>query len=250
MHAWPERLLREKLELIADPGARAAALAPVDQLIKARDAVAAMDGDPDGLARALAGLADTFEQVTGSAATRKAGENYAGRTLVYQDTVRDVRVELGQAVTGALAAPLGLVLDSSRWLVNDITDRYRALFTDLHDRETTRAGGKPVPFPRLLTVASPYLYTQGSRGELVAASVAELQRRWREVLGPAQSPGRHQVSAEEISTRAAACFPPRPAAWNGARQRSPDIMIAAAAPEDVQRGVARTLRAILKGWQS
>src|SRR3984957_1082477 len=41
VHAWPERLLREKLELIADPEARAAALAPVDQLIKARDAVAA-----------------------------------------------------------------------------------------------------------------------------------------------------------------------------------------------------------------
>jgi hypothetical protein len=77
MHAWPERLLREKLELIADPGARAAALAPVDQLIKARDAVAGADGDPDGLQQALAGLAETFEQVTGSPATRRAGENYA-----------------------------------------------------------------------------------------------------------------------------------------------------------------------------
>ncbi|HEV2253288.1 MAG TPA: hypothetical protein VGS06_08860, partial [Streptosporangiaceae bacterium] len=63
--AWPERLLRAKLELIADPVARAAALAPVDQMIRARDAVAAAAGDPDGLARALAGLAGTFEQVTG-----------------------------------------------------------------------------------------------------------------------------------------------------------------------------------------
>jgi len=101
--AWPERLLREKLELIADPGARAAALAPVDQMIRARDAVAATAGDPAGLARALAGLAETFEQVTGSPATRRAGANYAGRTLVYQDAVRDVRVDLGQAVTGTLA---------------------------------------------------------------------------------------------------------------------------------------------------
>jgi hypothetical protein len=126
--AWPERLLRDKLELIADPAARAAALAPVDQLIRARDAVAATAGDPDGLRRALASLADTFEQVTGTASTRKAGENYAGRTLVYLDAVRDVRVDLGGAVTRALAAPLGLVLDSARWLANDITDRYRVLF--------------------------------------------------------------------------------------------------------------------------
>ena len=236
--AWPERGLRDKLELIADPDARAAALEPVDRLVRARDAVAATAGDPDRLRHALADLAGTFEEVTGAASTRKAGQNYAGRTLVYQDTVRDVRVELGQAVTGALAAPLGLVLDSSRWLVNDITDRYRALFTDLHDRETTRAGGEPVPLQRLLTRASPYLSTYGSRseGELAGASVAELQRRWEQVLGPAQSPSRHQVSSAAIAAKVAACFPPRPPAWSGARQHSPDIMIAAASPAAVERG--------------
>jgi hypothetical protein len=237
MHAWPERLLREKLELIADPAARAAALEPVDQLVRARDVVAASAGDPAGLRRALASLAETFEQVTGSAATRRAGANYAGRTLVYQDAVRDVRVELGAAVTGALAAPLGLVLDSARWLVNDITDRYRVYFADLLDREMARAGGAPVPLQRLLTRAAPYLYgMQGVVGELATASVAELQRRWEKVLGPPSSARRHQVSAAAISARAAECFPPRPAAWSGARQHAPDIMIAAASPGEVERG--------------
>jgi Lantibiotic dehydratase, N terminus len=236
--AWPERLLRQQLELIADPDARAAALEPVDQMIKARDAVAATDGDPKGLQRVLAALAETFEQLTGAASTRRAGKNYAGRTLVYQDAVRDVRVELGEAVTRALAAPLGLVLDSIRWLVNEITDRYREYFAELIDRETARAGRAPVPLSRLLTVASPYLYTHGSRGvgELATASLAELQRRWQEVLGPPSSPSRHQVSANAISARAAECFPGRPVAWSGARQHSPDIMIAAASPGEVERG--------------
>jgi hypothetical protein len=234
--AWPERLLREKLELIADPDARAAALEPVDQMIRARDAVAATDGDPAGLRRALAGLAETFERVTGSPATRRAGENYAGRTLVYQDAVRDVRVELGEAVTRALAAPLGLVLDSARWLVNEITDRYRKYFADLLDREMARAGGAPVPLQRLLTRAAPYLHTAGGRGELAAASIAELQRRWQQVLGPPSSARRHQVSADAISARAAECFPGRPVTWSGARQHSPDIMIAAASPGEVERG--------------
>jgi hypothetical protein len=237
-HAWPERLLREKLELIADPAVRAAALEPVDQLVRARDAVAATAGDPAGLARALAGLAETFEQVTGAAPTRRAGENYAGRTLVYQDAVRDVRVELGAAVTRALAGPLSLVLDSARWLVNDITDKYRVLFGELVDRESARAGGGPVPLQRLLTRAAPYLYTHGRRGvgELAEASVAELQRRWAQVLGPPSSPSRHQVSADAIATRAAECFPARPVTWSGARQHSPDIMIAAASPGEVERG--------------
>jgi hypothetical protein len=236
--AWPERLLRDKLELIADPAARAAALEPVDQMIRARDAVAATDGDPEGLQRALASLAATFEQVTGAASTRKAGENYAGRTLVYQDAVRDVRVDLGDAVIQALAAPLGLVLDSVRWLVNEITDRYRVFFAELVDRESARAGGAPVPLPRLLTMAAPYLSTQGGRavGELATQTIAELQRRWQQVLGPQSSARMHQVSADVISVRAAECFPGRPVTWSAARQHSPDIMIAAASPAAVERG--------------
>ena len=78
MDAWPERVLRGKLELIADPDARAAALAPVDQMIRARDAVAAAAGDPDRLHQALAALAETFEQVTGAASTRRAGGELRG----------------------------------------------------------------------------------------------------------------------------------------------------------------------------
>jgi Lantibiotic dehydratase, N terminus len=149
-----------------------------------------------------------------------------------------VRVELGEAVIGALAAPLGFVLDSARWLVNDILARYRELFAELVDREMARSGGAPVPLSRLLTVASPYLYNPGSRGvgELAAQSVVELQRRWQEVLGPVSSASRHQVSSGDIAARVAECFPGRPATWTGARQHSPDIMIAAASPDAVQRG--------------
>ena len=227
MHAWPERLLREKLELIADPAARAAALEPVDQMIRARDAVARHGGDPARLRRALAGLAETFEQVTGAPSTRRAGANYAGRTLVYQDAVRDVRVELGEAVTRALAAPLGLVLDSVRWLVNDITGRYRVLFAELLDRESARAGGGPVPLQRLLTMASPYLSTGGRGvGELAAASVAELQRRWQQVLGPPSSAqqapgqrGRDRRQGRRVLPRAPGHLERRPAALTGHHDR-------------------------------
>jgi Lantibiotic dehydratase, N terminus len=238
MDAWPERLLRDKLELVADPDARAAALEPLERMIKARDAVTTADGNPAGLQRALAELAETFEQITGSQSTRRAGANYAGRTLVYQDAVRDVRVELGDAVNRALAVPLGLVLDSVRWLVSEITDRYRVLFTELLDHEIARAGGAPVPLLRLLTMSSPYLPSHGGRGvgKLATESVAELQRRWQQVLGPSESPSRHQVTADEISAKAAECFPWRPAPWSGACQHSPDIMIAAASPDEVERG--------------
>jgi hypothetical protein len=162
---------------------------------------------------------------------------YAGRTLVYQDSVRDVRVELGAAVTAALA-PLGLVLDSARWLVNEVTASYQVLFGELVDREAARSGGAPVPLQRLLTLASPYLGFDYRRGpsEIAAMCVAELQRRWQKVLGPSGSGRRYQVRADAIAARAAEYFPGRPVAWSGARQHSPDIMIAAASPGDVARG--------------
>jgi hypothetical protein len=239
MDTWPERVLRDKLELIADPEARAAALDPVDRLISARDAVSATAGNAARLQRALEGLGETFEQVTGLPSTRRAGENYAGRTLVYQDAVRDVHVELGGAVIQALAAPLGLVLDSIRWLVNDITDRYRALFFELLDRESARAKGAPVSLQRLLTVASPYLHAGDNGpgvGELAGASIAELQRRWREVLGPSSSDREYQVSADAIAAKVAECFPARPVSWSGALQHSPDVMIAASSAAEVDRG--------------
>ena len=238
MHAWPERLLREQLEQIADPAARTAALEPLERIVEARDAVAGTAGDPDGLRLALAGLAATFEKVTGSSATRRAGELYAGRTLVYQDAVRDVRVELGAAVMAALAGPLGLVLDSARWLMNDIADRYRALFSELFDREVKRTSGAPVPLQRLVTLASPYLFAQHTRslGEIAEPSVDELQRRWGELLGPLSSGSRHQVSMDAIAAKAAGLFPGRRVAWSGARQHSPDLMIAAASPAELERG--------------
>jgi hypothetical protein len=86
-------------------------------------------------------------------------------------------------------------------------------------------------------VASPHLsYSGRGTSELGTEGVAELQRRWEQVLGPPSSARRHQVSADAISARAAECFPARPVTWSGARQHSPDIMIAAASPGEVDRG--------------
>jgi hypothetical protein len=73
-------------------------------------------------------------------------------------------------------------------------------------------------------------------GDLAAASVAELQERWQQVLGPTSSPRRHEVSAAAIAAKAGECFPAHPVTWSGARQHSPDIMIAAASPGEVERG--------------
>ena len=112
------------------------------------------------------------------------------------------------------------------------------LFGELLDHELARSGGAPVPWPRLATVASPYLTFSNDRGltEIAAECRAELQRRWLEVLGPPSSASRHQVSVDAIAAKAAELFPALPVAWSGARQHSPDVMIAAASADEVERG--------------
>jgi hypothetical protein len=238
IQARPEQWLRSEIELIGDPEARAAALRPLEEIVAARDAVAAAAGDPDKLQRALSTLADAFRRVAGTSATRRAGQRYAGRTLVYEDTVRDVDVRLGQMVTGVLARPLGLVLDSARWLVGEITERYRSLFLELFDRECRRSGNDRVPLSLLVSMAMPYFATPSKTmlTDIVAGALEEFQERWRNVLRmPGDRVARHAVSVADIAGTVAELFPARPAAWSLASQYSPDIMIAAS-PAALQRG--------------
>ncbi len=241
MATWPERELAAHLDAIADPAVRARAWVPLEEMVRARDAVAAAAGDADRLARASQTLAATFERATGNPATRRAGGVYAARTLVYEDTVRAVDVHLGRRVTDHLAAPLGLMLDSAGWLADAIADRFEAKARELLDRELARSGGRAMPLLQMLTSVMPELGRDAStaRSEIVDTVVADFQRRWRQVLGLADgSDGtcHHQVTAAGIAERVAREFPLGLPRWSGARWHSPDIMFTAADPSALANG--------------
>jgi hypothetical protein len=244
VQAWPERWLHEQIGTVGDDRARTAALRPLEEMVAARDRVAIAAGDPDKLRQAMVELAQTFERVTGKPSARRAGSLYAGRTLVYEDTVRDVTVRLGRQVTGALARPLGLVLDSARWLVAEIAGQYQAQFLGLLDRECHCSGTGQVPLLRLLAMAAPDLApAPGSRhSDITARVVREFQDRWKRVLetpgdgGSGDPASSHSFSSADIEQRADTLFPPRPFPWSLASQHSPDIMIAASSAEAMSRG--------------
>ena len=128
-----ERVLAERIAAIGDDTARAGAAAGFDRLRAARDEVAAAAGDPDRLAAALAGLNAEFTAVTGRPATRHRGQMYAGRTVCYEDSARDLEFRLGAPVLDALAAPLAVVLQAARWLTAEIGAGVTALLAELHD---------------------------------------------------------------------------------------------------------------------
>jgi Lantibiotic dehydratase, N terminus len=239
-HARPEDLLRLAIEEIGDPAVRAAALRPLEEIVAARGAVATAAGNPGKLHRAMVTLTEAFHRVTGEPATRGAGKAYAGRTLVYEDTVRDVDVRLGPAVSAALARPLGLVLDSASWLVSEVTERYHEMFSRMFDRECARTRTDRVPLARLITMATPHVLPPSK--SVVVATVAdvleEFQERWESVLRIPRdhTTRRHHLRADDITGAAAELFPARPPAWSLARQHSPDVMIAASSPEAVCQG--------------
>jgi hypothetical protein len=239
-HARPEDRLRLEIEGIGDPAVRAAALRPLEEIVVAREAVATAAGDPDKLQRAMATLTGAFHRVTGVSATRGAGRAYAGRTLVYEDTVRDVDVQLGPAVVAALARPLGLVLDSASWLVSQVTERYRTMFLRMFDRECARTRAGRVPLSRLIAMATPDVLTPSKSVvvDIMASVLEEFQERWENVLRiPCdRTARRHHVHAADIEGTAAELFPVRPAAWSLARQHSPDVMIAAASAQALRQG--------------
>ncbi|ACU72335.1 Lantibiotic dehydratase domain protein [Catenulispora acidiphila DSM 44928] len=241
--ARPEHDLAERIAALDDPAVCERAREPLDRLVTARDAVADAAGDADRVLAAASELSTVFHEITGVDATRRPGGVYAGRTLVYEDTVRDVGVRVGGRFVAALAPPLGIVLDSARWLAATVADRYEARARELFQTETERTGLTWMPMFQLLTTLMPEiarLAAGGAGAQIVAETSAELQARWRRVLGLSAEDfdrtARHGVTSSEISEAAAKEFAFAEPRLALAGMHCPDLMLSAADAEALARG--------------
>ncbi|MEU8258399.1 lantibiotic dehydratase [Micromonospora inaquosa] len=235
--AHPERELIERLDRVGDPVVRREVLDRVGRLLDARDAVAAVAGDEAKLVVALEHAAGVFEEIAGVQAARRPGQTYAGRTILYEDTVRDVDVRLGATVLDALAPPLALLLQSARWFVAEVTREYRTIFDDAYEAVRARTGDTPPSLAAVVAAATPQLaFSLRELPRPVARVAAELQRRWQEILAPSVDTPSHRVRAEDIEDRVAELFAAPEPAWAAAVHHAPDLMIAADGPEAVARG--------------
>jgi hypothetical protein len=235
--AHPERELIERLERVGDPVVREEILTRVSRLLHARETVAAAAGDEAKLVVALGHAAGVFEEIAGVQAARRPGQTYAGRTILYEDTVRDVDVRFGAAVLDAMAPPLALLLQSARWFVAEAAREYRKVFDEAYERMRARRGGAPPSLAAVVAAATPQLIF--SRRQLpppVAKVAEELQRRWQEILRPTPDTRCHRVRAQDIAERVAELFAAPAPAWAAAVHHTPDLMIAADGPEAVARG--------------
>ncbi|SCL60076.1 Lantibiotic dehydratase, C terminus [Micromonospora eburnea] len=235
--AYPERELIDRLGRVGDPAVREAVLGRLSRLLEARDAVTAAAGDEAALVAALDHAAEVFEDLAKVDAVRRPGQTYAGRTIMYEDTVRDVEVHFGAPLVDALAPPLTLLLQSARWFVAEAAREYRKVFDEAYERVRARSGDAPASLAAVVAAATPHLFF--SLRELpgpVARVVEEFQRRWQEILRPPVGVRHHAVRAEEIADRVAEVFAAPEPAWAAAVHHAPDLMIAARGPEAMARG--------------
>jgi hypothetical protein len=230
----PERSLRELLGRIDDLAAKAPLERALDELEAIRRKLADAAGDADATSAALANLDATFNEITGQAATRSAGKTYAGRTLVYEDCVRDCEVEIGPDVLAEIGPALSLMLDSARWLSYANWFAYKKIARSIYATLARTAPSAQVDFVRFWLHMQPYFFER--REEVSAAAVSQFQKRWARILNV--PPGQKRLDFSSDALRAAVTrefsIPERPR--NLTPYHSPDLMFAAASVEAFRRG--------------
>ncbi|MGZ3459809.1 MAG: lantibiotic dehydratase, partial [Archangium sp.] len=234
---WPEALLEEALARLPEGAARQRALEAVRLLSATREQVAKAAGDATKLDAALDAMDGVFVQLTGQQAQRSAGKAYAGRTLLYEDCIRDVDAEIGASVLARLGPPLALLLRSARWFTWELSSRYVRALEGLHARLAAETGSREVPFLIFYEKALELFPTDPRRSSVITAEVcAELQARWLSVLALPTGASRVERSVRELEKRVEEVFSAPGPGWPEARYHSPDIMLAAKDLDAVARG--------------
>jgi hypothetical protein len=235
--AFPERTLRQSLLGMRMTQATRRALATLQEIEEARQAVALAAGRSQALQEALEELSDRFMRLTeGRADTRSPGKTYAGRTLVYEDCRRATRVQLGPALLEPLAAPLSLILESVRFYTYAIAEKYRAAFQREYDALRKESGHPVISFLRFFERASAHFKSGSDAPPLVTAVLEDFHARWRRVLGYTPAQQRLALRSEELRPAVREAFSAPGPGWPKARHVAPDVLIAAADVDAACRG--------------
>jgi hypothetical protein len=231
----PETPLRGQLARVGDPARRRAAQADLAGLVAARDRVAEAAGDPDRLGTALDELDRVFVGLTGTSASQKAGQFYAGRTVAYEDCLGALPVHLGTDLLEPIRPALELMLHGAAWFTRAVARAYEDFVADLVTaREPTPGAGVPLAAV-LAAVAESTAWGALSPADAVAD---RLRRTWYALLVAGAQPGQRRItrSSAELRPAAAAAFAHEVGGWRGSRLYSPDLMIAAGSAEEFARG--------------
>lgn len=228
MSMRPQELLRELLDGVEDEALRRQALEPLEQLERARQAVAGARG-PDALLAAMDALEKTFQDITGQAASRNAGRMYAARRLVFLDCQRADEITIGPAVLERLSPVLSIVMHAARWFTSEVARGYRAALEAIYRQLAGQMQTAEVPLLRLWLAAQALFPLDGSRlPPPMEAVITRLREKWQQVVAlPPEPTNLVTYASRDLLPRARDVFRSRAPGWASARHHGPDIMLAA-----------------------
>lgn len=232
---YPERTLRRILERVEDDSLRSTTLAAVSEIETARSRIE-QAGNAGELNEAIGNLENSFTQITGAASTRLAGSMYAGRTLIYEDCLRDLEVEIGPGVIESLGPPLSLVLASSRWFCNRLATATRDVLWRIFRDLTRRNNSRVVDFSTFWFKIFPIVFSQDQKLQPITALMPRFQERWAKVLDLPAGARNVELTSEELRPRVRTQFNAPDSGWTSTVYHSPDLMIAAASVDAIRRG--------------
>lgn len=229
-----EDVMRRHLENIGDPEIQRRAWEGYEALDAGRAEIAAAAGDPDALLAALGRLDETFVEVTGSQPRQSHGQTYAGRTLCYEDTTRDLDAVIGTVVLDALAPPMHLLLTAARWLSAAVGEAYMSEIHVIYEDLAAESGTRDVSLGEVWFLAQGLFF--GTTDRPVDAVSAEFIRRWASLLRLDSDAREQTFTSAELAEDVARTFPAERPGWSAARMNCPDIHILAPDIEAITRG--------------
>ena len=203
---------------IVDDDLRADRLERIERVRLACLTVAAAK-DPEELRAALADAARVLDGAAGTPVRREPAFAVGGRTPFYLDCRRDLDASIDDHLLADLGRPLGVLLDSARWLCGQVADAAEeALFAAFGQLAASRT---EVTLSDLYLAAADVLEPGG---RFYTEIVTDFQLRWAEIIG-ASSAGPVQVDEGLARRLADALFPPPRRTWAAARLHSPDLLL-------------------------
>lgn len=234
---YPERYLKWALEQLPETSGRSRALSMLAELEQVRQAVATACGDASQVEHRISELEEVYSRVVGAPASRRPGETYAARGLVYVDCCRDMQLELGAGFLERLGPPLALLLHSARWFTFTVASCYRQQLTDLYLSLRDATGSTAVDYLRFWQHAEGLFNAQQhEKSSIVRGVSSELASQWGRLLEIEPGARRVEHGVADLWERVTDCFAAPHPGWPGARYHSPDILVAAPGLDAFQRG--------------
>jgi hypothetical protein len=172
-------------------------------------------------------LEEAFARLSGCEATRRAGQVYAGRTLLYEDCQRHFDLRFGPHVHERIGPALTLILTSARWYTYTVAERYRAVLDEIYDRLCEQTSSDRVDYLRFCDLAAPVIAIDETGGNALIDEVSsEVRRRWAAIFALRGDERHVSFTSAELRARVDEAFTAPHPGWPIARFHSPDLMMA------------------------